>query len=78
MASPTLKGALEVVIHQHSILVLLSHKKASVTLIVGIVVEYCLASSGICQETETCMVRACHTPRPPLQRHPSGHLGAKP
>ena len=24
-----------------------------------------------CQETETCMVRACHTPRQPLQNHPS-------
>ena len=32
-------------------------------------------SSGNCQETETCMVRACHTPRQPLQNHPSGHLG---
>ena len=28
-----------------------------------------------CQETETCMVRACHTPRQPLQNHPSGYLG---
>ena len=27
------------------------------------------------QETETCMVRACHTPRQPLQNHPLGHLG---
>ena len=32
-------------------------------------------SSGICQETETCMVRACHTPRQPLQNRPSGHFG---
>ena len=24
-----------------------------------------------CQETETCMVRACHTPRQPPQNHPS-------
>ena len=32
-------------------------------------------SSGNCQETEACMVRACHTPRQPLQNHPSGHLG---
>ena len=32
-------------------------------------------SSGNCQETETCMVRACHMPRQPLQNHPSGHLG---
>ena len=32
-------------------------------------------SSGNCQETETCMVRACHTPRPPLKNHLSGHLG---
>ena len=32
-------------------------------------------SSGNCQETETCMVRACHTPRQPLQNHHSGHLG---
>ena len=31
--------------------------------------------SGNCQETETCMVRAYHTPRQPLQNHPSGHLG---
>ena len=28
-----------------------------------------------CQEMETCMVRACHTPRQPLQNHPSVHLG---
>ena len=28
-----------------------------------------------CRETETCMVRACYTPRQPLQNHPSGHLG---
>ena len=32
-------------------------------------------SSGNYQETETCMVRACHTPRQPLQNSPSGHLG---
>ena len=32
-------------------------------------------SSGNCQETETCIVRACRTPRQPLQNHPSGHLG---
>ena len=25
--------------------------------------------SGNCQETETCMVRACHTPQQPLQNH---------
>ena len=31
--------------------------------------------SGNCQKTETFMVRACHTPRQPLQNHPSGHLG---
>ena len=30
---------------------------------------------GYCQETETGMVRACHTPRQPLQNHPSWHLG---
>ena len=32
-------------------------------------------SSGNCQETETCMVRACHTPRqhpPPNKKHTSG------
>ena len=28
-----------------------------------------------CEETETCMVRACHTPRQPLQNHHSGHHG---
>ena len=33
------------------------------------------ASSDNCQETETCMARACHTPRQPLQKHPPGHLG---
>ena len=33
------------------------------------------SSSANCQKTETCMVRACHTPRQPLQNHPSGHLG---
>ena len=27
-----------------------------------------------CRETEICMVWACHTPRQPLQHHPSGHL----
>ena len=32
-------------------------------------------SSGNWQQTETCMVRARHTPRQPLQNHPSGHLG---
>ena len=33
-------------------------------------------SSGNCQETKSCMVRACHTPWQPLQKkHPSGHLG---
>ena len=32
-------------------------------------------SSGNCQETETRMVRACHTSRQPLQHHPSRHLG---
>ena len=31
--------------------------------------------SGNCQKTETCMFRACHTPRQPFQNHPSGHLG---
>ena len=30
-------------------------------------------SSGDCQETEACL--ACHTPRQPLENHPSGHLG---
>ena len=33
-------------------------------------------SSGKRQETETCMVQACHTPRQPPQNHPSEHLGA--
>ena len=33
------------------------------------------ASSGNCQETETCMVHACHTPQQPVQNHPSGHFG---
>ena len=28
-----------------------------------------------CQGAVTCMVWACHTPRQPLQIHPSGHLG---
>ena len=32
-------------------------------------------SSGSCQETKTFMIRACHTPRQPLQNHPSRHLG---
>ena len=32
-------------------------------------------SFGICQETETYMVRTCHTPQQPLQNHPSRHLG---
>ena len=32
-------------------------------------------SSGNCQETKVCMVRACHTPRQPLQNHPPRHLG---
>ena len=27
------------------------------------------------ERQETCMVRACHTPRQPLQNHPLGHLG---
>ena len=31
-------------------------------------------SSGICHETETCMVRACHTPRQLFRNHPSRHL----
>ena len=33
------------------------------------------ASSGICQKTDTCIVRACHTQRQPLQNDPSWHLG---
>ena len=32
-------------------------------------------SSGNGQETETCMIRACHAPWHPLQHHPKGHLG---
>ena len=32
-------------------------------------------SSGNRQEMETCMVRAYHTPRQPLQNHLLGHLG---
>ena len=32
-------------------------------------------SIGNCRETGTGRVRACHTPRHPLQNHPSGHLG---
>ena len=31
-------------------------------------------SSGNCQEMEICIVRACCTPRQPLQKLPSGHL----
>ena len=31
-------------------------------------------SSGKCQETETRIFQACHTPRQPLQNHPSRHL----
>ena len=31
-------------------------------------------SSGKCHEKETCMVRACLTPRQPVQNHPSWHL----
>ena len=30
--------------------------------------------SGNFQETETCMIRAYHTPRQPLQSHPSRHF----
>ena len=34
------------------------------------------ASAYVCgRETVTYTVRACHTPRQPLQNHPSGHLG---
>ena len=32
-------------------------------------------SSSNCQETETCMVRAWHTPWQPLENYSSGHLG---
>ena len=32
-------------------------------------------SSGNCQETETCMVRAYYVSRQPLPNHPLGHLG---
>ena len=32
-------------------------------------------SSGNCQEMESCMVQACHTPQKLPQNHPSGHLG---
>ena len=32
-------------------------------------------TSGICRETETHMVPACHTPRQPSKNHPSGHRG---
>ena len=32
-------------------------------------------SSGSYQETETRMIRECHTTRQPLQHHPLGHLG---
>ena len=31
-------------------------------------------TSGNSQETETCMVWACHMPQQPLQNHPPGHL----
>ena len=31
-------------------------------------------SPGNCQETETCLFRACHTPRQPLQNHPPRQL----
>ena len=31
--------------------------------------------SGNRQDKETCMARACHTSRQPLQNHPSGYLG---
>ena len=37
--------------------------------------EFTGTSSGNCQETETCIVRACYTPRQALQNHQSGHLG---
>ena len=30
-----------------------------------------------CQETETCIVWACHPPRQPLQNHHSGHFGGR-
>ena len=32
-------------------------------------------SFGNCQEMETCMILACHTPRQLLHNHPSEHLG---
>ena len=32
-------------------------------------------SSGNCQQTQTCMVLACHSPRQPLQKHSSMHFG---
>ena len=32
-------------------------------------------SSGNCKETETCVIRAFHKPRQPLENRPSGHLG---
>ena len=36
----------------------------------------CVFSSlNLFQETERCMVRACHTAQQPLQNHPTGHLG---
>ena len=43
----------------------------------GLILNVLLISnpSGNCQKMETCMVRACHMPRQPLQNHPSGHLG---
>ena len=31
--------------------------------------------SGKRQETETCTIQACHTPRQPPRNHPSEHLG---
>ena len=33
-----------------------------------------LPFSTVCQKTETCVVRTCHTPRQPLPNHRSGHL----
>ena len=46
--------------------------------ILGLTVFYCGLTGtfpGKCQETETCMVRTCHSLRRPLQNHPLGHLG---
>ena len=34
-------------------------------------------SSGNCQESETRVGRACHSPRKPLQHHLPGHLGGR-